>query len=808
MRLTGDGALPRRFWTGSSPGPWKRACLFRALAPSYRDAYLCGLSQDLQFAREGGMKTTTARYFRRFAIGGVRGLAAHASVGVVSGIFNLGLMVSLASLIFLPYSPQYFASALGFFLLGASASAIVTALLASYPGTVATVQDVPAVVCAIMAGAIASAMATSSEFSIYSNIFVAVGISTITTGLALLLMGVFRLGHLVRFLPHPVIGGFLAGTGWLLVKGGIGVTTGASLDILHLGAYLETVNTWQLLACMGLGFMFYGCTRFFGNPLLLPLTLLVSIAVFHLAALVLGWTMTYMEGTGWLLGPLPDSPLYEALVWPDLGAVEWSLITGQAGSISAIVLLNVISVLLYVSGLEIIVRRDLDINLDMKGTGVSNILVGLLGAPSPFVTASETALGVRMKAPYSWCGIIAGLFLFLVFLVGGGFLSFFPKFAAGALLFFLGFAFLVEWVVDARKTLPLADYAIVLAILLCVEVFDFLTAIGVGLAASVVIFTVRYSLVNPVRRELDGSTFRSAKDRAVALERVLDHHAHATLLYQLQGYLFFGTANTIYEKLKTRMDQGSKAPTYVILDLRLTNGADGSALRGLEKLVLLLERNQGMLLISHAGRSMQRIFHAGGLTHDAYPNLLYFPDLDRAVEWCEDQVIAQAQARMQNNTSDSCEPDAFFESICEDVEAALKQQELFENVVERLEPYLTEVPLAEGQVLFEQDDKNTDLYFIMRGQVTLSLDTGRTKLVRARSLGPWTLAGELGFFLGFHSQHTATVDAEGMAYVLSKEQLSRLEYEAPKLAHDFQKLVIRLLGRQLAQSGATMRPDG
>lgn len=731
----------------------------------------------------------------RFSMGGLKGLAAHGSVGVVSGVFNTGLMVSLASLIFLPHCPEYFAPALGFFLIGASVSAILVALLSSFPGVISTVQDVPAVICSLMAGSVAAAMAGASQEALYSNIYVAVGISTLATGAALLVMGFFKLGHLVRFLPHPVIGGFLAATGWLLVKGGLGVSTGVPVDLAHLLNFFQAVSLDQFFACLGLGMAFFLASRFFTNPLWVPGILLAGIAVFHAIAAMSGWTMTDMSAKGWLLGSLPKQPLFQSLVLPDLAMIQWPLMLEQAGNIGAIVLLNVISVLLYISGIEIIARRDLNINKDMRGTGISNILVGCLGAPSPFVTASETALAVRMQAATCWSGILTAAFLGAVFLLGGSFLEFFPKFAAGALLFFLGFAFLVEWVIDARKTLPFTDYLIVLGILLCVEFIGFLEAIGIGIAASVALFALRYSLVDPVRQQDTAATLRSAKDRSVALERLLDHYAGRMLAFRLQGFLFFGTANSVYERIKTVFRDDPK-PWFVILDMRLVSGEDSSALRSFEKILLLLARHQADLVLCSAGEHMRSRFEAGGLSEKRFANLRWFPDLDQAAEWCEDAMIARAQSSM-GDRANCAEQDTFFAWVAEDVERALKQQEFFEQVVERLGPYVEQVPLKRGDTLYSQGELHPNLYFVLRGMVSLNRDNGGSR-TRVHSLGPWNLMGEQGFFLSMHAPFTAAADKESLVARLTPEAHARLEAEDPDLARELQKLVISLLGRRLA----------
>ena len=59
---------------------------------------------------------------------------------------------------------------------------------------------------------------------------------TLLTGITFLVLGTFRLGNLVRFVPYPVVGGFLAGTGWLLLKGGIGVASSIELHLRTFGA--------------------------------------------------------------------------------------------------------------------------------------------------------------------------------------------------------------------------------------------------------------------------------------------------------------------------------------------------------------------------------------------------------------------------------------------------------------------------------------------------------------------------------------------------------------------------------------------
>ena len=152
----------------------------------------------------------------------------------ILGILNTSIVVSFATLIFAGPCPEYFASGVAFFLLAGCIGSILIALFSSYEGTIGCIQDVPSAISGLMAVSLAGMLAGSSQGTIFANIFAVIFISTLLTGIAFVLLGYFKLGNLVRFIPYPVMGGFLAGTGWILFKAGLEVSTGMSF---HLPQY-------------------------------------------------------------------------------------------------------------------------------------------------------------------------------------------------------------------------------------------------------------------------------------------------------------------------------------------------------------------------------------------------------------------------------------------------------------------------------------------------------------------------------------------------------------------------------------------
>ncbi|HRO23393.1 MAG TPA: cyclic nucleotide-binding protein, partial [Promineifilum sp.] len=99
----------------------------------------------------------------------------------------------------------------------------------------------------------------------------------------------------------------------------------------------------------------------------------------------------------------------------------------------------------------------------------------------------------------------------------------------------------------ARKRLPLPDYLVILLILIIIAAVGFLEGVLVGIIVTVVMFVVNYSRTSVVKHELNGTTFRSRVTRNLDDRAVLDALGDQAYILQLQGFVFFGTANGLLE---------------------------------------------------------------------------------------------------------------------------------------------------------------------------------------------------------------------------------------------------------------------
>lgn len=162
-------------------------------------------------------------------------LAASLSAGLTVGILTILAQASFATLLYTgPLAPSM---GLGFLmtLAGAVVIGLVLTLAGSYPGTVGRPHELPIVILALLGTRLVRQLPTTlPPADPFATVLVMIAGTTFLFGLLSLLMGIGRAGNLFRFLPYPVLGGFVAGSGMLLAKGGLTVmlsSGGAASDL-------------------------------------------------------------------------------------------------------------------------------------------------------------------------------------------------------------------------------------------------------------------------------------------------------------------------------------------------------------------------------------------------------------------------------------------------------------------------------------------------------------------------------------------------------------------------------------------------
>ena len=738
------------------------------------------------------------------------GLAA----GIVAGMITIVLEASLGALIFSGDLSSHVSSGIGLALFGTVMVGIIGALTSSMRGVVACSQDSPAAILAPMAAALAASVrASASSERAFATVAVAIALTSFLTGLIFLVLGVFRLGGLVRYVPYPVLGGFLAGTGWLLFQGGLGVMIDAPLSLSALPVLLQSDVWLRWVPGLVLAVLLLVVLRRYSHFLVIPAVLLAGMGLFYAALWLTGTSVAEVGAQGWLLGPFPRGGLWQPLGLSVLEQVEWPAVLRQAGTMGTVVIVSVISLLLNASGLELTMKQDVNLDRELWSTGLANVAAGLGGGPVGYASVSLSVLGHRLGAKSRLVGLVSSALCAVTLFFGAQVLSFFPKMLLGGLLLFLGLSFLVEWLYDAWFKLGWTDYSIIVLILAAIVFFGVLPGVGLGIILAVILFVVNYSRIAVVRHALSGANRRSNVDRPRLYRQLLREKGHWIYILELEGFIFFGTANRLLERVRGRVEDAQlPAPRFVVLDFRRVRGLDASAVLSFTRIRQLAQAKGFTLVFTHLSPSMERQL-AEVLRCDEPGVCRTFVDLDHGLEWCEEQLI-----EVFREVGIGAKP----RTVKEQLEQFLPHSERFSSLraflaegeerkvkpgapepvgVVTLGTYLERMELDVGEVLVGQGELPGGLYFIERGGATVRLDLEGGRSARLRKMGPGTVVGEVGLYTGANATASVVVDQPSVVYCLSTDRLRRMEREDPALAAALHKFVAQLLGERLA--GAT-----
>jgi sulfate permease, SulP family len=707
------------------------------------------------------------------------GLGPALTAGGVAGVLEVVLATSLAALVFSGDLAEHRPVGIGLALFGGAVVAVVISAFSSLPFSVGSIQDTTAAILALVATRIAAAVPDDEAFL---TIVLAVAVTTAAAGLFFFVLGTLRLGQLVRYIPYPVIGGFLAGTGWLLAKGAIGVLTDVPVSLATLS---EVAGEWaKWLPGVAFAVFLLWVTRRRPHPVVIPAVSLGAIAVFYLVAFISGQGVDGARDAGWLIGPFPGGGLWRPWALEAVGSADWGAILSEAAGIGTVLVVGVLTLLLNTTGIELVTERDIDLNRELRASGAANVIASIGGGLIGFHALSLTSLAHRAGARTRMPGIVCAAICALTLIFGAGALSLFPKPVLGGLLLYLGLGFILDWVVLAWRRLPRVDWALVVFILVVIAAFGFLIGVAVGTVVALVMFVVEYSRGDVVSRAISGASYRSNVDRDPGHLAILRERGERIQVFELQGYLFFGTASSLLDRLKERLGDGRNEVRFVVLDFRRVSGLDSSAVLAFTKAEQLTSSRGITLVLTGLDDRLRRGLERGGFVENE-GGVRFMLDLDRGVQWCEDRLLEEAGA-----PSTEAPP-----PLEDQLRAALGSVDPTWVL-----PYLEPVEVDAGETLMRQDEPSDGLYFLESGRLTVQIETPEGGTMRLRTMGPGTVVGEVTLYLG--TPRTASVVAEvpSRLHRLSADALARMERGDPAIAAAVHRMFARLLAERLTDT--------
>ena len=626
------------------------------------------------------------------------------------------------------------------------------------------------------AAAVLAALATS--FTAQGNdpgmIVIQLALIGLLAGAVQIGLGATGIGRLIKFIPYPVVSGYLSGVGLTIIGGQLPKLLGAPVGS-GLGDALRTPSawTWQSLVVGGL---------VMATMVFVPrLTRRVPAAILALAAGTLAYFALAILQPALLT--LTDNPLLIGeLATGDEGLAaalgrHWQALSGLGLGDMAAVLMPALTLgaLLSVDTLKTVLVLDTmtadhhDPDRELRGQGIGNIAAALVGGVPGSGTMGATLINLSSGAASWRSGLLAGAFSLLALLLLSALIAWVPIAALAGILIVIGARMIDRHSLSfffARDTR--LDFAVIVIVILVAVLGNLVAASGVGVALAMILFIREQTRSSVVRHRIEGQEIIAKRTGTVQELRGVEREAGDIVVFELQGSLFFGTAS----QLQTALEPEAAQRRYVILSMRRVQSLDVTATHVLEQIMARLEQHGGYLIFCDipkglpSGLKMKRFLKETGVvqpTNSAFT----FPQLEDALEWIESQAADGGDVSPPVTIELAAMP--FLAGCSDDALAALA------NAAElRL--------VKAGKKVFKAGTDGDALYLIRRGLVKLTIPIHKKANYHLATCGPGELIGDMGFMEVDRQDMDALALIDTDVYVLTRERFEVLAVEHSDLS--------------------------
>ena len=590
------------------------------------------------------------------------------------------------------------------------------------------------------------------------------GAAVVLSGLLQVAMALLGVGRLSRFVPQPVLAGFMNGVAVLILL--------AQLPLL-LGHAPGGATGWQALMQWQPGALVLGLAtavllwkaarRWPRKPVML-LALLMGTTL-H----ILLWQTLPEMAWGAPIGMLPNdlsSPLalFDLLrsAGPSLLGTHAAVLTGTAVVLAVI---GALECALNNLALEQEYSSRHDPRRELWAVGCANIAVGAL-CGLPVVAVRARAVATLQAGGRGRTSLFAGsVALGLLYLHGRPLLSALPlPVLAGTMLVIAlklidswSGRLLAQWWAGERSRDLWLGLGVVALVFVTTLWQGFAAGVVLGLLLSVAVFFVRMNR-ELVRHRCTAAARPSRRVYPAAVERQLQTLREQVTLFELEGDLFFGSG----ERLQAEADTLPADCRCLVLDLRRVATIDETGAVALQQLGLRLRRRGVELLLAGlAPKSAQaQALHSFAATGPGWP------DADRAVEEAERLLLGGTYLPSEVPLTET----SLFQGL---------HVEQREAVAARMTPRR----LAAGEPLFQQGDAADCLYVLTRGSISIYSRPGADgRTHRYLSISPGMIFGETAMLDGDGRSAGAVADVEATVHALRQEDLDHLAQQQPELA--------------------------
>ncbi|MBK7414050.1 MAG: SLC26A/SulP transporter family protein [Dechloromonas sp.] len=606
------------------------------------------------------------------------------------------------------------------------------------------------------------------------------------------LFGFVGLGRLIKYIPYPVVSGYLTGVGLIIIGSQLSKFVGAPLGTpWHQSLISPSLWDWHALVVGGatIAGILLGPQLTKRLPGMIIGVLAGVLAYFSLA--MQDASLFELVDNPLIIGPLGvSSEGYLTSIterWHEIGDLRLSQVGALFGSALTLAVLLSIDTLKTCVVLDQMTRSRHNPNRELIAQGAANIASSSVGGIPGAGTMGATMINLSSGATTRASGLVEGVLALLSALLLSNFIAWIPISALAAGLIVVGFRMIDrEPLRFIQSSATVFDFGVVVAVVVVALTIGLIAASGVGVALAIVLFLREQIGGTVVRHKFYVNQMSSNWHRPESETRILEQKGDQAVIFELQGSLFFGTTQQLYSLIEVEL----KTRNFIILDMKRVQSVDVTAAHLLNQLSDMLAEKGAMLLLSNVrdnlpnGRNLREFLEQSGVKEKG-ETVRLFPELDSAIEWVEDRILGELELATP-------EPET---------PMLLAEMELFkgrkDDTLADLEARLTHRICAAGEVVYSRGEPGDALFMIRRGSVKIFAPIGAGRTRHIATFGRGDFFGGLAFLDGRPRGNDAIAAVETEFFVLSLEQFNVLSEEHKRLAITLLSAIARTLAIRL-----------
>lgn len=675
--------------------------------------------------------------------------------------------------------------------------AAVMGLVAPLVGQTRALISAPCAPAAAVLSGLAYTLVQSGEELL--RIPVLLALAALLSALLQMLYGILKGGRLIKYIPYPVVSGYLSGVGLIIALGQLPKLLGLPAGEELFPGLLEP-GTWQW---PGIVVGLVTIAAMLQAPLL---TRKIPAAILGLSAGVVAYFVISLflpglrsvEANSLVIGPLTSGAAFLDTVTArfsmllEISLQDIQLVAYSALALSALLSIDTLKTCVV---LDALTRNRHNSNRELFGQGFANLATFFSGGMPGAGTMGPTLVNVTSGGVSNRSGMAEGVFVILAILLLSPLIAWVPIGSLAGILLIVAFR-MFDWTAFKllRHRETRLDFFVMAAVVVVAETVGLIPASATGVGLAILLF-IRDQIHGSVLRRSAPLSQSSSKTRRLKEERdILNQQGEQGGIYELQGNLFFGTTDQLFSQLEPDL----KVRKWLLFDMRRVQSIDFTAAHLFAQMHERLREHGGEILFSgfpsHLSQhqDIQRYLTQVGLV-GAGGGIKIFETRDEALEWMENAILLENHISRGEETAP----------------LELDQIELFReldgNALEQLRHCLNTRSVVSGERVFTQGDASDELFLIRRGVVIILLPLPGGKQHHLATFNSGDFFGEMAFIdKGVRSAHAiARTDCD--LYILSREEFNKQVYADPVLGVKVFARLARASSQRLRQADIELR---